>query len=150
MQFNRFASTCMTLVNLFSLPLSKYYATFEELWISDFTCTLLLPSLLLGTQMRIGQTGPQQGGPLQVIVFLWETTSCPGLLSASRLSLVPVLRLNTKSSGNLKMSGNEDHHRQGRRFAAGGNRHDGRDPRDVKIERLHQRIRDLEIQHEIR
>nr|GEY07941.1 reverse transcriptase domain-containing protein [Tanacetum cinerariifolium] len=48
------------------------------------------------------------------------------------------------------MSGNEDHHRQGRRFAAGGNGHDGRDPRDVEIERLRQRIRDLEIQHEIR
>nr|GEX25397.1 reverse transcriptase [Tanacetum cinerariifolium] len=28
------------------------------------------------------------------------------------------------------MSGNEDHHRQGRRFAAGGNGYDGRDPRD--------------------
>nr|GFB07186.1 hypothetical protein [Tanacetum cinerariifolium] len=28
--------------------------------------------------------------------------------------------------------------------------HDGRDPRDVEIERLHQRVRDLEIQHEIR
>nr|GEW13928.1 zinc finger, PHD-type [Tanacetum cinerariifolium] len=50
----------------------------------------------------------------------------------------------------LKMSGNEDHHRQGRRFAAGGNGHDGRDPRDVEIERLRQRVRDLEIQHEIR
>nr|GEV22324.1 reverse transcriptase domain-containing protein [Tanacetum cinerariifolium] len=34
------------------------------------------------------------------------------------------------------MSGNEDHHRQGRRFAAEGNGHDGRDPRDVEIERL--------------
>ncbi|GKC45903.1 hypothetical protein Tco_1063625 [Tanacetum coccineum] len=34
------------------------------------------------------------------------------------------------------MSGNEDHHRQGRRFAARGNRHDERDPRDVEIERL--------------
>nr|GEV38848.1 reverse transcriptase [Tanacetum cinerariifolium] len=33
--------------------------------------------------------------------------------------------------GYLKMSGNEDHHRQGRRFAAGGNGHDGRDPRDL-------------------
>nr|GEY26932.1 reverse transcriptase domain-containing protein [Tanacetum cinerariifolium] len=194
MQFNRCASTCMTLVNLFSLPLSIYYATFEELWISDFTCTLLLPSLLLGTQMRIGQTGPQQGGPLQVTVFLLETTSCLGLLSASRLSLVPVLRLNTKlcflfirlageqhrrsllgwlwtiaarvtprfilsthSYTNpyqvvfrALMSGNEDHHRQGRRFAAGGNEHDGRDPRDVEIERLRQQVRDLEKQHEIR
>ncbi|GKE50903.1 hypothetical protein Tco_1486059 [Tanacetum coccineum] len=40
-------------------------------------------------------------------------------------------------SGNLKMSGNEDHHHQGRRFAAGGNGHDGRNPRDVEIERLH-------------
>nr|GEX49019.1 reverse transcriptase domain-containing protein [Tanacetum cinerariifolium] len=29
------------------------------------------------------------------------------------------------------MSGNGDHHRQGRRFSAGGNEHDGRDPRDV-------------------
>nr|GEZ49255.1 reverse transcriptase domain-containing protein [Tanacetum cinerariifolium] len=48
------------------------------------------------------------------------------------------------------MSENEDHHRQGRRFAAGGNGHDGRDPRDVEIERLRQRVRDLEIQHEIR
>nr|GEV68527.1 reverse transcriptase domain-containing protein [Tanacetum cinerariifolium] len=38
--------------------------------------------------------------------------------------------------GNLKMLGNEDHHRQGRRFAAGGNGHDGRDPRDVEIERF--------------
>nr|GEU80588.1 reverse transcriptase domain-containing protein [Tanacetum cinerariifolium] len=37
---------------------------------------------------------------------------------------------------NLKMLGNEDHHRQGRRFAAGGNGHDGRDPRDVEIERF--------------
>ncbi|GKC65747.1 reverse transcriptase domain-containing protein [Tanacetum coccineum] len=43
------------------------------------------------------------------------------------------------------MSGNEDHHRQGRRFAAGGNGHDGRDPRDVEIERLRQRVRELEI-----
>nr|GFC26642.1 hypothetical protein [Tanacetum cinerariifolium] len=34
------------------------------------------------------------------------------------------------------MLGNEDHHRQGRRFAAGGNGRDGRDPRDVEIERL--------------
>ncbi|GJU35920.1 putative reverse transcriptase domain-containing protein [Tanacetum coccineum] len=39
------------------------------------------------------------------------------------------------------MSGNEDHHRQGRRFAARGNRHDERDPRDVEIERLRQRVR---------
>ncbi|GJV50045.1 hypothetical protein Tco_1440257 [Tanacetum coccineum] len=46
---------------------------------------------------------------------------------------------------NLKMSGNEDHHRQGRRFAARGNRHDERDPRDVEIERLRQRVRELEI-----
>nr|GFB79782.1 reverse transcriptase domain-containing protein [Tanacetum cinerariifolium] len=44
-----------------------------------------------------------------------------------------------ESSGYLKMSGNEDHHRQSRRFAAGGNGHDGRDPRDVEIERLRQR-----------
>ncbi|GKE61287.1 hypothetical protein Tco_1511654, partial [Tanacetum coccineum] len=43
------------------------------------------------------------------------------------------------------MSGNEDHHRQGRRFAAGGNGHDERDPRDVEIERLRQRVRELEI-----
>nr|GFA56031.1 hypothetical protein [Tanacetum cinerariifolium] len=43
------------------------------------------------------------------------------------------------------MSGNEDHHRQGHRFAAGGNGHDGRDPRDVEIERLRQRVRELEI-----
>nr|GEX88115.1 ribonuclease H-like domain-containing protein [Tanacetum cinerariifolium] len=49
--------------------LSIYYATFEELWILDFTCTLLLPSLLLGTQMRIGQATPQQGGLIQVTVF---------------------------------------------------------------------------------
>ena len=44
----------------------------------------------------------------------------------------------------LKMSGNEDHHRQGRRFAARGNGHDERDPRDVEIERLRQRIHKLE------
>nr|GFB57783.1 reverse transcriptase domain-containing protein [Tanacetum cinerariifolium] len=50
-----------------------------------------------------------------------------------------------QSSGNLKMSGNEDHHRQGRRFAAGGNGHDGRDSRDVEIESLRQRVRELEI-----
>nr|GEX41502.1 hypothetical protein [Tanacetum cinerariifolium] len=43
------------------------------------------------------------------------------------------------------MSGNEDHHRQGRRFAAGGNGHDWRDPRDVKIERLRQLVYELEI-----
>nr|GEW64821.1 reverse transcriptase domain-containing protein [Tanacetum cinerariifolium] len=43
------------------------------------------------------------------------------------------------------MSGNEDHHRQGRRFAAGGNGHDGRDPRDVEIGRLRQRVRELEV-----
>nr|GEW93793.1 reverse transcriptase domain-containing protein [Tanacetum cinerariifolium] len=55
-----------------------------------------------------------------------------------------------QSSDNLKMSRNEDHHRQGRRFAAEGNGYDGRDPRDVEIERLRQRVRDLEIQHEIR
>nr|GFD27368.1 reverse transcriptase domain-containing protein [Tanacetum cinerariifolium] len=41
-----------------------------------------------------------------------------------------------QSSGYLKMSRNEDHDRQGRRFTAGGNGHDGRDPRDVEIERL--------------
>nr|GEZ58440.1 reverse transcriptase domain-containing protein [Tanacetum cinerariifolium] len=39
------------------------------------------------------------------------------------------------------MSENKDHHRQGRRFAVGGNGHDGRDPRDVEIERLRQRSR---------
>nr|GEY54440.1 reverse transcriptase domain-containing protein [Tanacetum cinerariifolium] len=50
-----------------------------------------------------------------------------------------------RSSGNLKMSGNEDHHRQGRRFAAGGNEHDGHDPRDVEIQRLRQRVRELDI-----
>nr|GEW56062.1 hypothetical protein [Tanacetum cinerariifolium] len=44
------------IVNLISQPLSVYYATIEELWILDFTYTLLLPSLLLGKQMRIGQT----------------------------------------------------------------------------------------------
>ncbi|GJS10165.1 reverse transcriptase domain-containing protein [Tanacetum coccineum] len=49
------------------------------------------------------------------------------------------------TAGNLKMSGNEDHHRQGRRFTAGGNGHDGRDPRDVEIERLRQRVGALEI-----
>nr|GEZ23870.1 RNA-directed DNA polymerase [Tanacetum cinerariifolium] len=38
------------------------------------------------------------------------------------------------------MSGNIDHHRQGRRFAVGGNGYDGRDPRDVEIERLRQRV----------
>nr|GEY30385.1 reverse transcriptase domain-containing protein [Tanacetum cinerariifolium] len=43
------------------------------------------------------------------------------------------------------MSGNEDHHRQGRRFAAGGNEHDGHDPRDVEIEILRQRVRELEV-----
>nr|GEX72059.1 reverse transcriptase domain-containing protein [Tanacetum cinerariifolium] len=48
-------------------------------------------------------------------------------------------------SGNLKISENGDHHRQGRRFAAGGNGHDGHDPRDVEIERLRQRVRELEI-----
>nr|GEY92253.1 reverse transcriptase domain-containing protein [Tanacetum cinerariifolium] len=48
------------------------------------------------------------------------------------------------------MSGNEDHHRQGRRFTARGNGNDGRDPRNVEIERLRQWVRDLEIQHEIR
>nr|GEV41355.1 reverse transcriptase domain-containing protein [Tanacetum cinerariifolium] len=42
------------------------------------------------------------------------------------------------------MSRNEDHHRQGRRFAAEGNEHDGRDPRDVEIERLRQRETELE------
>nr|GEU89041.1 retrovirus-related Pol polyprotein from transposon TNT 1-94 [Tanacetum cinerariifolium] len=49
------------------------------------------------------------------------------------------------TSGNLKMSRNEDHHRQGRRFTAGGNGHDGRDPHDVEIERLRQWVRELEI-----
>nr|GEZ02855.1 hypothetical protein [Tanacetum cinerariifolium] len=43
------------------------------------------------------------------------------------------------------MSENGDHHRQGRRFTAGGNGHDGRDPRDVDIERLRQCVRELEI-----
>lgn len=91
----------MTLVNLISLPLSVSYATFEELWILDFTCTLLLSPLLLGVQMQIGQAAPQQGGLLQVTVSFWETISCLGLLSASRLSPVQVLRLNT---GALPMS----------------------------------------------
>ncbi|GJW49956.1 hypothetical protein Tco_0091307 [Tanacetum coccineum] len=39
---------------------------------------------------------------------------------------------------------------QHRRFAAGGNGNDERDPRDVEIERLRERVRELEIQHEIR
>nr|GEY30552.1 hypothetical protein [Tanacetum cinerariifolium] len=43
------------------------------------------------------------------------------------------------------MSGNENHHCQGRRFTTGGNGHDGRDPRDVEIERLRQRVRELEM-----
>nr|GEZ21145.1 reverse transcriptase domain-containing protein [Tanacetum cinerariifolium] len=43
------------------------------------------------------------------------------------------------------MSRNEDHHRQGRRFAAGGNEHDGHNPRDVEIEILRQRVRELEV-----
>nr|GEY48792.1 hypothetical protein [Tanacetum cinerariifolium] len=43
------------------------------------------------------------------------------------------------------MSGNGDHHRQGRRFAARGNGHDGRDPCNVEIEKLRQRVRKLEI-----
>nr|GEW15244.1 hypothetical protein [Tanacetum cinerariifolium] len=43
------------------------------------------------------------------------------------------------------MSGNGDHHRQGSRFAIGGNGHDGRDPHDVEIERLRQWVRELEI-----
>nr|GEU75345.1 zinc finger, CCHC-type [Tanacetum cinerariifolium] len=61
------------LVNLISLPLSVFYATFEELWILDFTCTLLLPSLLLGTQTRIGQAAPQQGGLLQLRLHGYAT-----------------------------------------------------------------------------
>nr|GEU74577.1 RNA-directed DNA polymerase [Tanacetum cinerariifolium] len=43
------------------------------------------------------------------------------------------------------MSGNEDHHRQGCRFAAGGSGHDWLDPRDVEIERLRQLVYKLEI-----
>nr|GEX29410.1 ribonuclease H-like domain-containing protein [Tanacetum cinerariifolium] len=39
----------------------------SKIGLEDFTCTLLLPSLLLGTQMRIGQAAPQQGGLLQTI-----------------------------------------------------------------------------------
>ncbi|GJV79936.1 hypothetical protein Tco_1515806 [Tanacetum coccineum] len=35
------------------------------------------------------------------------------------------------------MSGNEDHHRQGRRFAARGNRHDERIPRDVELKKTY-------------
>ena len=66
-----------------------------------------------------------------------------------RFIVLPIrIRIRIKwyqSSGNLKMSGNEDHHRQDRRFAAGGNGHDGHDPRDVEIERLRQRVRGLEI-----
>nr|GEV26867.1 ribonuclease H-like domain-containing protein [Tanacetum cinerariifolium] len=54
-------------------------------WILDFTCTLLLPSLLLGTQMRIGQVAPQQGGLLQaeyrgVANVVVETAWLPNLL----------------------------------------------------------------------
>nr|GEV87878.1 ribonuclease H-like domain-containing protein [Tanacetum cinerariifolium] len=74
-QFNRFASTCITLVNLISLPLSIYYATFEELWILDFTYTLLLPSLLLGTQIRIGQAASQQDGLLQGVANVVAETA---------------------------------------------------------------------------
>ncbi|GJU42417.1 RNA-directed DNA polymerase [Tanacetum coccineum] len=40
------------------------------------------------------------------------------------------------------MSGT-NHHRQGRRFAARGNRHDERDPRDVEIERLRPTVVEL-------
>ncbi|GJZ57025.1 retrovirus-related pol polyprotein from transposon TNT 1-94 [Tanacetum coccineum] len=65
------------------------------------------------------------------------------------LNMVPTKKVDKTPyelcSGNLKMSGNEDHHRQDRRFAAGGNGHDGRDPRDVEIEKLRQRVRELEI-----
>ncbi|GJW38288.1 reverse transcriptase domain-containing protein [Tanacetum coccineum] len=65
------------------------------------------------------------------------------------LNMVPTKKVDKTPyelcSGNLKMSGNEDHHRQDRRFAAGGNGRDGRDPRDVEIEKLRQQVRELEI-----
>ncbi|KAJ0800640.1 putative nucleotidyltransferase, Ribonuclease H [Helianthus annuus] len=38
-----------------------------------------------------------------------------------------------------------DHRHQYRRFAAGGNGYDDRDPRDIEIDRLRQRIRELEV-----
>ncbi|KAJ9553571.1 hypothetical protein OSB04_017616 [Centaurea solstitialis] len=45
----------------------------------------------------------------------------------------------------MSMEG-RDHRHQYRRFAAGGNGHEQRDPRDIaEIERLQQRIRDLEL-----
>nr|GEX12367.1 putative reverse transcriptase domain, zinc finger, CCHC-type, aspartic peptidase domain protein [Tanacetum cinerariifolium] len=69
----------------------------------------------------------------------WNSKLVIGLCSRSYLGK-EVVRF-----GNLKMSRNEDHHRQGRIFAARGNGHDRRDPRDVKIERLRQRVRELEI-----
>ncbi|GKA45671.1 hypothetical protein Tco_0738467, partial [Tanacetum coccineum] len=37
-----------------------------------------------------------------------------------------------------------DPNQQHRRFAAGGNGYDERDPRDAEIERLRQRVRELE------
>ncbi|PWA75583.1 hypothetical protein CTI12_AA241280 [Artemisia annua] len=54
-------------------------------------------------------------------------------------------KIANQCSGNLKMSENGDHRRQDHRFAARGNEHDERDPRDIEIERLRQRVRELEI-----
>ncbi|PWA47533.1 reverse transcriptase domain, Zinc finger, CCHC-type, Aspartic peptidase domain protein [Artemisia annua] len=45
----------------------------------------------------------------------------------------------------LRMSRRRDHERQGRRFNTEDDRRDDRDPRDIEIERLRQRIRELEI-----
>ncbi|GJW27237.1 hypothetical protein Tco_0041048 [Tanacetum coccineum] len=45
----------------------------------------------------------------------------------------------------ISESGNEVITAQGRSSRTGGNRHDERDPRDVEIERLRQRVRELEI-----
>nr|GEY98309.1 reverse transcriptase domain-containing protein [Tanacetum cinerariifolium] len=87
-------------------------------------------------------------------LFGWPRTIAarvtPRFILSTHSYTNPYVSSGIQSSGYLKMSGNEDHHRQGRRFAAGGNGHDGRDPRDVEIERLRQRVRELEIQHEIR
>nr|GEV21054.1 protein argonaute 5-like [Tanacetum cinerariifolium] len=94
------------------------------------------------------------GKTISIVRYYRETYD-----TTHRLSYLPALIAGTdakpvylpmESSGYLKMSGNEDHHRQGCRFAAEGNGHDRHDPRDVEIERLRQRVCDLEIQHEIR
>nr|GEZ05362.1 reverse transcriptase domain-containing protein [Tanacetum cinerariifolium] len=105
----------------------------------------LTPSSVVGEEAAVNPTGRASlasfvyPDSFAVSILVWASRMGCFSSASFRMNLIMA------SSGNLKMSRNKDHHRQGRRFAAGGNGHDGRNPRDVEIERLHQRVHELEV-----